>query len=92
MIRITNKIHTIKVINTNLIIVEHSFINYWISLLKMFEMSHWILKYEHDLKDELCEYQNIPVTIMSNHLYEKFTQKYVLLREGRTIIRNFMDL
>ena len=39
-------------------------------------MSYWILKYEHDFKDELCEYQNIPITIMSNHLYEKFTLKY----------------
>ena len=46
LIRITNKIHTVKVINTNLIIVENSFIDYWISLLKMFEMSYWILKYE----------------------------------------------
>ena len=39
-------------------------------------MSHWILKYEHDFKDKLCEYQNTPITIMSNRLYEKFTQKY----------------
>ena len=28
LIRITNKIHTVKVINTNLIIVKNSFINY----------------------------------------------------------------
>ena len=52
-------------------------------MLKKFKFSYWILKYEHDLKETIDEYNDICITLMSSHLYDKFYNKYPEIKETK---------